>query len=592
MHISKIAMIDSGISQYSKGYNSTAKQYCIKETEDGIRIEEDIAHDENGHGTVISDIIYQQNPNVELYIFKIVSEQSDIDCEQLCIVLEYILRNVDVDLINISAGITYIDYYTRMERVCNQLKEKGIILLSAFDNNGAISYPAAIPSVLGVDTIDGGLKKDDIVWVENSCVNFIMPAKFYRTVWNDGTKTIMKGTSFACAELTGKISKSLFDEQGNKRSLLEVISDFITCRSVYKPFNKVEGPQFKIEKAILFPVNKEAHALLRFQDMLEFDIVGLFDERVSGLVGKEMFGKKVESYHNIDWEGDFDTIVVSCVSKLSSLTRKNYSEEIIEKARIHKKNVYTFERIQSDYENVFYPEIVSENVPRGNMQKLRKILMPLVGVFGTSSKQGKYSLQLALKKRLEQKGYKTGLLATEPSGYLFGADSVFHFGYESDIQLNQEEYVCLLNELIWNMDKKGYDIGITGCQSGTIPYDYSNIRTFTLPQQNFLFGTRPDFYILCVNPHDDIAYVQRTIQYINAIDVGKVGACALFPVRSIIAQVGMHIKKEQLKKEELVKCKEFFSTHCGLPVYEIGNDEDMEQLTKLIIHTFNGEDES
>lgn len=591
MHISKIAMIDSGISQYSRGYNSTVKQYCIKETEGETRIENDTFHDENGHGTVISDIIYQQDPNIELYIFKIVSEQNDVNCKQLCMVLEYILHNVDVDIINISAGVTYVDYYNRMECVCKQLQEKGIILISAFDNNGAVSYPAAIPCVLGVDTVDGGIKKDDVIWVENSCVNFIMPAKFYRTVWNDGTKTIMKGTSFACAELTGKISKSLFDEQGNKRTLSEALSDFITCRSVYKPVREVEGPTFKIKRAIVFPANKEAHALLRFRDIVKFDIVGLYDERVSGQIGKEMFGSTVEAYGNINWESDFDTIIISCVSKLSRLTGKNYSQEIIEKARMYKKNVYTFERIQSDYDNIFYPEIVSDNVPYGNLYKMRKIMMPLVGVFGTSSKQGKYSLQLELKKRLEEKGYATGLLATEPSGYLFGADSVFHFGYESDIHLSQEEYVCLLNELIWNMDKKGYDIGITGCQSGTIPYDYSNIRTFTLPQQNFLFGTRPDFYILCVNPHDDITYIQRTIQYINAVDVGKVGACALFPVRSIVAKVGMHIKKEQLGKEEVEPCKKFISEHCGLPVYEIGNDEDMEQLTKLIIHTFNGEDE-
>ena len=31
------------------------------------------------------------------------------------------------------------------------MKEKGIIIVSAFDNSGIISYPAALASVIGID---------------------------------------------------------------------------------------------------------------------------------------------------------------------------------------------------------------------------------------------------------------------------------------------------------------------------------------------------------------------------------------------------------------------------------------------------------
>lgn len=598
MQIVKIAIIDSGISQYSRGFHSTKRQYCLTEHDGTCKVIEEKIEDFNGHGTVISDIIFQQNPDIQIYSMRIVSNeqtaqdnlmQTDIECEHLCTILEYILENLDVDIINISAGITYIDDWHRIGNVCNALKQKGILIVAAFDNFGSISYPAALSSVLGVDVVENGLQKKDIAWIHNSCVNFLVPAKFYRTFWNDGTKTIMKGTSFACAEITGKISTQLFDEQGNRNSIDVVVSKLKTCGSIYQKTKPVTGPQFTIKKAILFPVNKEAHAVLRFQDMLDFELSGVYDERVTGLVGTEVFGRKIESYGNIDWDADFDTVILSCISRLASLTKKDYVKEIVEQARVHNKNIYTFEKIDSDYENIFYPELTSEHVPVGNMGKLRKMMMPLVGVFGTSSQQGKYTLQLTLKKKLDEKGYRTGLLATEPSGYLFGADSVFHFGYESGMKLSQREYIMLLNEMVWNMDKKGCDIGITGCQSGTLSYDYSNIRTILLEQQNFLLGTRPDFYILCINPHDDIAYVQRTIQYINVLDEGKVFACALYPVKTVFTETGVQMKKISLEENEIKECKQFFEEHCGVPVYSMGNEQDLEKLSKLIIQTFNGE---
>ena len=33
-----------------------------------------------------------------------------------------------------------------LQRICDRLREKGSILVSAFDNNGAVSFPAAMQS--------------------------------------------------------------------------------------------------------------------------------------------------------------------------------------------------------------------------------------------------------------------------------------------------------------------------------------------------------------------------------------------------------------------------------------------------------------
>ena len=83
------------------------------------------------------------------------------------------------------------------------------------------------------------------------------------------------------------------------------------------------SPKYEIKKAVIFPINKESSAILRFKDELPFSITHIYDESLSGRVGSKVNGYMVESYNNLVWSDDFDTIVVSCTSELSALTRKN-----------------------------------------------------------------------------------------------------------------------------------------------------------------------------------------------------------------------------------------------------------------------------
>lgn len=348
----------------------------------------------------------------------------------------------------------------------------------------------------------------------------------------------------------------------------------------------MEPPRFQINKAIIFPVNKESHALLRFKNMVKFEIAGVYDERLSGNVGKVLFGEKIESYDSINWSDDFDTIVLSCTSELSAITKRQYAAEVIKMAEQHNKNVYSFESIESDYERLFYPNITSDMVPYVNNYKLHKVTIPIVGVFGTSSKQGKFSLQLNIINRLIKHGYNVGHISTEPSGYLFNADSVFHCGYQSYLKVRPDECISILNDMVWNAQLKGKDILITGCQSGTLHYDNSNVDNFAINQYAFALGTMPDFYILCINPHDDIEYITRTINFINSIDNGKVYAIAVFPVQAVETITGIKYKMQELCNDDLLNFKERNEKIFNLPIYCIGDDSDMEELCNLIISHF------
>lgn len=580
----RVAIIDTGISEQSPCAKNISESYILNKSGENFSITESITVDYIGHGTAVAHIIYSTNEDVDIISFRTCDYEMSIDEGGLLFLLEYIHNHVNVDIINISLGAIHQFMYQELKEICSKLYRKGVIVVSSFDNNGAFSYPAAFEDVIGVDIKNKYEDKKDIYFTGHGIIDILVPNIYYRTVWQD-KKTILRGTSFATAKITGMISQRMFELACpcEKKDLLRLVANkFLDSGSS----NALKAPWFEIKKAIIFPVNKESHALLRFRDMINFKIAGVYDERLSGNVGKILFGENIKSYDTINWEDDFDTVVLSCTSELSALTKREYAAEMIKMAMKFNKNIYSFERIVSDYERIFYPEITPDFIPYENYSKLHKVTIPVVGVFGTSSKQGKFSLQLEIKKRLSKQKYNVAHLSTEPAGYLFDADSVFHCGYQSELTLQPAECISILNKMVWEAQLKGKDILITGCQSGTLHYDNSNVENFALNQYAFALGTLPDFYILCVNPHDDLDYIARTIGFINSIDSGKVCAIAVFPVQAVETISGIKYKMSELDDDALLIIKKNMNEIFNMPVYSIGSQLDMDMLCELIISYF------
>lgn len=586
----KVAVIDSGIENIIGLNNAIKERYgLITDSEGNCQIIHENEQDYFGHGTAVTKIIYDTYQNVEITMIRIFDNDQITDEVGLIYALEYIYSNLNVDLINISAGLTYLSRMHDLENVCIKLNKKGIYIVSAFDNMGAISYPAAFDSVIGVDVTDNYISSNDIVWQKNSIVDIIVPNVYYRTWWGR-TKTIIKGSSFACAKITGLIAREIAQIGEKKREVtkMDFLEKISSSNSIIPKSDELPEFSMKISKAIVFPFNKETQSLLRYQDLLNFEIIGVYDERLKGNIGKMVWGIKIQAYEEIDWNADFDTIIFSCSSHLAQMTKRNYEQEILSNSKIYNKRIYSFEMLKmaEDKQEYYYPELTSNMVPRENAQKLHKTLLPIVGVFGTSSSQGKYTLQLSLLEKLKKMGYNTGFIATEPSGYLFGADSVFHFGYKADISLYSWECISIINEMIWNAQNKGRDILITGCQSNIIHYDNSHVNNYAIYQYAYALGVMADFCILCVNPHDELSYIERSIALLNAISERCVKAITVFPVIAIETLSGIEYKKETIEEEKVDEFKNDLSMKFDLPVYQIGKKSDMEILVDQIIDFF------
>ncbi len=149
-----------------------------------------------------------------------------------------------------------------------------------------------------------------------------------------------------------------------------------------------------IQKAALYPFNKEMHAFVRTRDLLAFELVGMADPVGKGLVGKDAGEALGLSSIGVRLQGDL--------------------HELAEKKGLH----------------LVYPSISPEEVECAlqSDETYSPVDVPVLGLFGTSAQQGKFTLQLALRRRLLQMGYQVGQIGIEHQAELFGMAFDFLIG--------------------------------------------------------------------------------------------------------------------------------------------------------------------
>lgn len=590
-----VVVIDTGVekthSRLSKydieciKISKTADDYVVEDLIDG--------EDEVGHGTAVCDIITSHFKDVSILVIKVFDSGLYIDESLLLYTLKYILDNIECHIVNMSFGIsTAIDM---LEALCCELANKGVILIAAFDNDGSISYPAAFDIVIGVTSSNYCTRKNDIIIVDDRKINIGAKGGLQKIAWIGNSISVGVGDSYACAHVSGicadLISKKRID---NKEELLCVLG---TSQGGDKSYSgdcslKYRTAVSNYNKVALFPFNKEMHSLVRFSDMLPFTITGIYDIKYSSNIGVDAerilnlcssSKTVVKNVNLIDWD-EFDTLIIGHTRDLFNNILKNNSllHLLLSQAESLNKKVFSFDQLPKSFESVtdfLSPPIYHDyaSMPFG---KLYHISNPVLAVFGTSSRQGKFSLQLALRKKLLSRGYKVGQLGTEPSSFLFGMDECIHFGYDSDLVPSGFEFVSLVNSLLHNIDNQKVDIILTGCQSATLLTNEGNLAYYPVQQMNFLLGTLPDAVVLVINPEDEEYMIDKTIALIESCVRTKVIAIVVFPM------VNNPTKNNLIKTRITESCyrdlKKALKDRYNLGVFMLDDDNDINLLTNLI----------
>ena len=587
-----IVIIDSGINQNI--YNDVPG-ICVSKSEEGFYYSKDI-DDEVGHGTIIYSVIQKQAPSTKIFMIKLDERPEAFDSSILIEALQYVKMNIRCKWINMSLGVKICDQISKLYSICSDLTKMGSVIVSAFDNEGCYSYPAAFDCIIGVDTKNDLKSATEYDYIQDSPINIFAKGSVQRQSLKDGKTLLVGGSSISCAHIvaklangmTGKVSLSNALEYLKKNARQIYLSQHTEDNSI----NKI----FEIQKAIVFPFAKEAHAFVRYSDMIPFQIQGYYDIRRSGKVGKTLSSyyegfssdETIKDIDRANFEG-IDTIILGHLDELNSISQRDYRDELIQIAIEKHLNIYSFdslnqyaEKLYSSGIQFFSPHINSNNVPSNTFGKLYKISKPVVGIFGTSSQQGKFSLQLALKRGLEAKDYNVGTIGTEPHSLLIDFDVVFPMGYHSTVNLQNQEVVTYLNNAINHLCTLDKEIILTSSQAQTIPYYCNHLLEFPSLQYHFALGINPDAIMLCINYFDEIEYIKNTVNMLQGLTNSSILSLVMNPMTYTNEWSTV---KRKISSEEFSGKAESLWNELSIPVYLLG-EESVSELCQNIIDFF------
>jgi hypothetical protein len=145
----KIAIIDNGINKkiYSELIKTKIKTYKISNMSCVLE-EEDMTHDYLNHGTVCASILTEFISDATILSISL-GEFNILSIDNLEIALKWCLNN-SINIICMSIGVTSRIDMKHLFPLFNTLVQNNIIIVASGSNDGLITYPAALQSVIGV----------------------------------------------------------------------------------------------------------------------------------------------------------------------------------------------------------------------------------------------------------------------------------------------------------------------------------------------------------------------------------------------------------------------------------------------------------
>lgn len=615
----RVAVVDSGISPVCGTVGELEGGVSLSLTEDG-EIRQGVAvTDQLGHGTACAGIIRAHAPGVRLFSIRVFDEALTTSGQQLVAAIDWSIAH-GMQVVNLSLGTTDPSMEPDLRRACLRALEAGVILVAAEHNDGIPAYPAALAEAIGVRA--GRVQsRHGYYWQDNSPIECIARGDAQKVKWLNGRHIMIGGSSFAAPHVTAIVALLLEAEPGagpaEMRALLRENATAIvdhsgsTVAMSSGRVRNVDSSPPGFSSAILFPFSKEMHAFLRFPDLTRFRMVGVADPVGRGMVGRDagvalgldpVGVPVVSSLQQVDT--DCDGLVLGYLGQLGRLRQRDLLAECLAFALDRHLSVFCFESLEEErYSQArraareaglsfHWPSVTAEyarglltgEVPAGGVD------VPVVAVMGTSSSQGKFTLQLSLRRELLSRGYRVGQLGTEPHSELLGMDAAFPMGYASTVQVPAEVYPPYLDRVMrricWT---RRPDLIVTGAQSGTIPYDLHDHRTLTLPSLAFLMGVKPDAVVLVVNPIDPIEYIRDTIDAVRAVGKAEVVALAVSDrPKQMQERLGRsYAATAPLSRDEVGLEAGRLESAVGLRTAVIADPEDVAQLASLLIDRFS-----
>lgn len=586
----RVAIVDTGIDPSHPALAPVAGGvHIVLEGGDARRRDDWI--DTLGHGTACAGIVsHGITTRIELLAARVVERERGSSVPALAEAIRWAVSE-GARVVNVSLGAEAWRDDTSVEAACREAMEKGVVIVAAAGPEGQRPLPAILPDVIAVGTAH--CPSDVLYAADEGYVDLYARGDLQRVAWLDKGTVLAQGTSFAAAHVARAACRILLadpslDAPGVRRALLArcIQSDpgfRQRWRERFDAFYRRRTPAHVgfLRRAALYPFNKEMHALVRFRDLLPFTIASIADPPGARRVGLDAGAALGDPPAGIvirpDLDGaleEADSLVLGHVEAQQGSGVRGSPAELIRRALDKGKNVFSLSRVDpQEHADLFHlaeqkgltiadPTLTRQEVievlraatanPAGAraagrrfadgrlhaqagalVQSAAQVLRydcPVLGVFGTSRSQGKFSLQLALRRALSSMGYRVSQLSTEPTGALFAASATLPLGYERGEALGIETDSRLVRLLLTEIkNRERPDILILGGQSGVVTFnrEIDRLGLGSLGALAFGSAAQPDACILVCNAFDPPKHVRRCIGALESVLDCKVIALAL-----------------------------------------------------------------
>ena len=615
----RVAIVDSGIELSHPDIGEISGGVGISIHEDGHPVYSTDFADSFGHGTACAGIIRKKAYESDIYSVRILDASMIADGRALVAAIQWCIDS-KMDVVNLSLGTTDVTFKACLQEVCRKAADAGVILVGAQNNAGTESFPAVFPEVIGVA---GGPIRDsgEFYFRRENLIECVARGDEQRVCCLNGSHTVARGNSFAASHISAIVACLLKQHpncsiQDIRLLLQERASKVIpTGRHTYgagpeEPRRVSQDDTSWIKKAVLYPYNKRMHNLLRYRHLLSFDIVavcnGMGKGSMDGDAGDEIDkpgALKCPSGNIRRALAGADTLILGCVEQRNEIHRRDVLREYVQLSLEEGCHLFSFQTIDPTVYGDLYGtadqkglRLVSPCISEKekayairNFNELPQVDVPVVCVAGTSADQGKFTMQLALGRKLMREGYRVGQLGTQVHARLFGMDGMFPMGeaFPRNFSIGQlvpyVEYV--MREICVS---KRPDIILTGSRNGTIPFDLAEHRARCLSSLAFLLGVSPDACVLVVNSIDPLEYIRDTMDGIRAVCKAPTIALAMGNrekhIRTASTTNGSSREiAPAVVSDRLKNLEDMFQ----LPAVAILSDTDQQRLAETVIQHFS-----
>ena len=206
----RVAMLDSGVH--------TGNPHIQRGLEGGVSIlpdgvERSEFQDTLGHGTAVCAVLQELAPEADLYSVKIFNRQLATSLPIVLRAIDWCLRQ-EIDIINLSLGTANEDHRPLFLAAIERVQAAGALLVSAYEVNGTLMLPGALPGVVGV-VEDVSCSRETYRVIREEPIRFAA-CPYPLDIAGVPRERNIHGVSFAVAHISSQIAKRWHEDSTEK----------------------------------------------------------------------------------------------------------------------------------------------------------------------------------------------------------------------------------------------------------------------------------------------------------------------------------------------------------------------------------------